>query len=67
MSECMPCLVKAIGERVGMTPMMWWEYPDHIIITFEQGPKLRFDRTVEAEPEPASKQKAPRKPRKAKK
>jgi hypothetical protein len=65
MPECMPCIVKQIGERVGMNPIAWWEYPERIVIVFEQGPKLTFERLVEQEPEPAPLPK--RKPRKAKK
>jgi hypothetical protein len=47
-----------------MTPLAWWEYPDRVVITFVQGPKLTFERKVEAEPTPPQKA---RKPRKAKK
>ena len=44
----MPAAVKALGERVKMTPISWAEYKDRIVIIFEQGPKLTFER----EPEP---------------
>jgi hypothetical protein len=64
----MPCIVKAIGERVGMTPIAWKENKDQLIIVFEQGPKLTFERHIEAEPEPVPETPKPaRKPRKTKK
>lgn len=60
----MPCFVEAIGERLGMTPISWKEYPDRVVIVFEQGPKLEFTREIEAEPAPTPK---PKKQRKTKK
>jgi hypothetical protein len=50
-----------------MTPLDWWEYPDRIVITFVQGPKLTFMRKVEEEPAPPVPPKKVRKPRKTKK
>jgi hypothetical protein len=68
MTECMPCIVKQLGDSVSMTPLDWWEYPDRIVITFVQGPKLTFMRKVEEEPAPpVVPPKKVRKPRKTKK
>lgn len=68
MSACMPCFVKDVGKRLNMTPMSWNEYPDRVVIVFEEGCKLSFPRTPEAEPTPEPAPAKPaRKPRKAKK
>jgi hypothetical protein len=66
MSNCVPCIVKALGEQVGLTPLDWWEYPDRVVITFVQGPKLTFIRDVEAEPTKAPEPVKPKRKQKSK-
>ena len=65
MSDCLPCIVKKLGESVGMTPLDWTEYPDRIVIVFVEGPKLTFTREPETLPtqqqQPTKKKKAAKK------
>ena len=63
-SDCIPCIVRKLGEQVGMTPIAWAETETSIVIVFEQGPKLVFERKVEAEPEPVKKVRKPRRSKK---
>jgi len=39
-----PSLVQALADKVKMNPIAWHILPDKVIIIFEQGPKLTFDR-----------------------
>jgi hypothetical protein len=39
-----PVIVQKLAYGVKMTPIAWHLYPDKIVIVFEQGPKLTFDR-----------------------
>jgi hypothetical protein len=47
MAEKIPAIVLALGKKVKMTPIAWQEHLDRIIIVFEQGPKIVFDRETE--------------------
>jgi hypothetical protein len=39
-----PAIVVALAAKVNMTPIAWKEYPDRVVIVFEQGPKITFER-----------------------
>jgi hypothetical protein len=53
-----PDVVQKLADQVKMTPIAWHIYPEKIVIVFEQGPKLSFNRediqikVVAARPEP---------------
>jgi hypothetical protein len=46
MTDKIPSLVAALAEQVKMTPIAWKEYPDCIVIVFQEGPKISFDRAL---------------------
>jgi hypothetical protein len=39
-----PSIVLALADQVHMTPIAWRIEPTYVVICFEQGPKIRFDR-----------------------
>jgi hypothetical protein len=41
-----PSIVKAYADQVKMAPISWFVAPDYVTIVFEQGPKMRFERTT---------------------
>jgi len=47
-----PTHILALAEQVNMTPIKYHEYPDRIVIIFEQGPKMTFDRADITPPTP---------------
>jgi hypothetical protein len=50
MDEKIPALVLALAATQKMTPIAWSIQPEKVVIVFEQGPKITFDRTLEPEP-----------------
>ena len=53
MTPQIPALVLELARRVNLTPIAWKFTPDEIVIVFEEGPKLRFERpTPQNKPAP---------------
>jgi len=42
--EKVPAVVAALAEKVKMTPIAWKITPDEVVIVFEQGPLMTFNR-----------------------
>ncbi len=40
-----PSLVQALADKVHLHPIAWCIHPSFVVIVFEEGPKLTFDRT----------------------
>lgn len=45
-----PAVILGLASQVNGSPIAWKEYPDRVVIVFEDGRKLTFDK---AEPMPA--------------
>lgn len=41
-----PPIVLSLALQVNMTPIAWVIHPDRVVIVFEQGPKLTFEREL---------------------
>jgi hypothetical protein len=52
MNENIPSIVRALAEQVKMTPIAWNVKPETVVIVFEQGQKLTFERVAEPALEP---------------
>jgi hypothetical protein len=48
-----PTLILELAKKVNMTPIAWKEYPDRVVIVFQEGQKLTFDRLPEKPALPA--------------
>lgn len=53
MNEKVPSIVLALSEKVGMKPLAWAVKPDEIVIVFEHGAKMKFEREDVPGAEPA--------------
>ena len=43
-NQPVPLLILTLSEKVKMTPLAWKITPESIVIIFEQGPKMVFER-----------------------
>lgn len=50
MNEQIPPIVQKLSEMVSMTPVSWNIYPHQVVIVFEEGPKLIFDKDEKSQP-----------------
>jgi len=46
-SQEVPTLIAYFAAQVKMTPIAWHIEPAYVVIVFEQGPKMRFEREIE--------------------
>jgi hypothetical protein len=45
-----PSIVASLSAHVKMTPIAWHIEPTYVVIVFEQGPKMRFERLPDDHP-----------------
>ena len=49
-----PSIVLELASKVNMIPLAWAVHPDKVVIVFEHGQKMIFDRDLETEKKPIS-------------